>query len=83
MAPEKAPEKISILLEDCRVVALTQDDLIAGIELHRLYTISFWDAFVIQAARTAGVQILYSEDLQRGRMFGSARLVDPFLSDSN
>ena len=78
VAPEEAQEKVSSLLESCRMVTLADEALIAGIELHRLHTISFWDAFVIQAARTAGVQILYSEDLQRGRMFGSTRIVDPF-----
>ena len=60
VAPEKAQDKVSSLPESCRMVTLAGDDLLAGIELHRLHTTPFWDAFVIQAALTAGVHLLQS-----------------------
>ena len=40
--------------------------MIAAIELHRLTQISFWDALIVHAARSAGAAVLYTEDLQPG-----------------
>jgi predicted nucleic acid-binding protein len=38
----------------------------------------FYDALIVSAALEAGCRILYSQDLQHGRQFGSLTLVDPF-----
>ncbi|GAA4344800.1 PIN domain-containing protein [Variovorax defluvii] len=43
---------------------------------HRL---SIFDAMIVQAAMRSGANILYSEDLQHGRVFGPLKLVNPFL----
>lgn len=45
------------------------------IELH--YKISFWDALIVHAAEKGGANILYSEDLSDGQMYGSVRVVNP------
>ena len=54
--------------------------LLAAVDLHRLDTVSFWDAMIIRAAEQAGCDILYSEDLQSGRRFGPVRVVNPFTA---
>ncbi|HLA49170.1 MAG TPA: PIN domain-containing protein [Candidatus Saccharimonadales bacterium] len=41
-------------------------------------SISFYDALIIQAAIDLGCSILYSEDLQTGRVYGSVRVKNPF-----
>jgi len=74
-----AQRKVEILAR-ARVVRFEPSDLIAAIELHRLTQISFWDALVVHAARSAGVQALYSEDLQPGAVLGGVRVVNPFAS---
>jgi predicted nucleic acid-binding protein len=61
-----------------RVVQIRADDVIAAIELHRLTAVSFWDALIVQAARSAGAAVLYSEDLQPGAFIGGVRVVNPF-----
>lgn len=43
------------------------------------YTISFWDALVVAAARAAGCDRLLTEDLQDGQDLGGVVVVDPFL----
>src|SRR5579884_2127981 len=52
VAPETAQRKVEILARG-RVVRFGASDVIAGIELHRLARISFWDALIVQAARSA------------------------------
>jgi predicted nucleic acid-binding protein len=60
------------------VVTVSPALLLAAVDLHRLDTVSFWDALVIRAAEQAGCDTLYSEDLQAGRRYGTVRVVDPF-----
>ena len=79
VAPEMAQRKVEILAR-ARVVLFEPGDVIAAIELHRLTRISFWDALIVHAARSAGVQALYSEDLQPGAVLGGVRVVNPFAT---
>jgi len=79
VAPEMAQRKVEILAR-ARVVRFEPGDVIAAIELHRLTRISFWDALIVHAARSAGVQALYSEDLQPGAVLGGVRVVNPFAT---
>ena len=60
------------------VVIIEPADILAGIDLHRLHGIGFWDGLIIQAARSAGCRILYTEDLQHGRRFDGLEVVNPF-----
>jgi predicted nucleic acid-binding protein len=53
-------------------------DVIAAIRLHQQYQISFWDAMIIQSAVQAGCDIVWSEDLSSGQVFGNLKVVDPF-----
>lgn len=79
VAPETAQRKVEILAR-ARVVCFEPGDVIAAIELHRLARISFWDALIVHAARSAGAQALYSEDLQPGAVLGGVRVVNPFAA---
>jgi predicted nucleic acid-binding protein len=58
-------------------------DLVArGIELHQSHSLSVWDGFIVQAALDARCDVLFSEDLQHGRRFGSLEVENPFLARS-
>jgi len=60
-------------------VVLIQPDLIlSAIDLHRLHSISFWDALIVRAAVVGGCTRLLSEDLQAGRSFDGLEIVNPF-----
>jgi predicted nucleic acid-binding protein len=41
------------------------------------YQVSFWDGLILQAAHVAGADVLYTEDLSDGRVYGSVRVVNP------
>lgn len=77
--PEMAQRKVEILARS-RVVRFAEDDVIAAIELHRLRRISFWDAMIVHAARLAGAEVLYSEDMQHGAILAGVRIDNPFLT---
>jgi predicted nucleic acid-binding protein len=49
-----------------------------AIELSSAHRFSFWDALIIVAAMRSRAQILYTEDLQHGRVIGGVRIVNPF-----
>ena len=77
--PETAQQKVQLLAR-ARVVRFAENDVIAAIELHRLHRISFWDAMSVHAARLAGADVLYSEDLQHGAVLAGVRVNNPFLA---
>ena len=63
-----------------RIVVNTSDSVLRALELEQRYKISFWDAMIVQAAESAGCEVLYSEDLSHGQEYGGVRVVNPFLS---
>lgn len=77
ISAELAQRKVEIL-KRIRTVRFDANDIIAAIELHRLHTISFWDALILHAARRANAAVLYSEDLQAGSTIAGVAIVNPF-----
>ena len=54
--------------------------ILEALEIEERYKVSFWDALVIGAAQACGANVLYSEDLSDGQMYGSVRVVNPFAA---
>ena len=67
------------LLAEFDLVVPDLDDILAAIDLHRLHGFSFWDALVLRAAKESACSILYSEDLQPGRVIDGVQIVNPFF----
>ena len=63
-----------------RIVTNVAESTIAALEIEARHQISFWDGLIVNAAQTAGCRILYSEDLNHGQVFGSVRVINPFLA---
>ena len=42
------------------------------------YQISFWDASILEAARSLGCSTVLSEDLGHGQTYGTVKVVNPF-----
>lgn len=49
------------------------------LETYERYSLSFYDAAIVQAANDLNCTILYSEDLQAGARYGKVKIVNPFL----
>ena len=50
-----------------------------AIAIEERYRLTFWDALVVHAANQSGAEILYSEDLGHGQVYGAVELVNPFV----
>jgi len=54
------------------------DVLLAG-SIQQVHKIQFWDAMLVATAQRAGCTILFSEDMQHGRVFDGLTVLNPFL----
>jgi predicted nucleic acid-binding protein len=75
--PVKARQKV-VLFGRLQLVLLELEDIIGAVDLHRLHSLSFWDALVVRAALVSGCARLYSEDLQDGWRIDGLQVVNPF-----
>jgi predicted nucleic acid-binding protein len=55
------------------------EDLLAAIDLHQTYRVSFWDAMVLQSAVYLGCRTMISEDLSAGQTYNGVKVVNPFV----
>ena len=49
-----------------------------GLDVQRRHRFSFWDSMIVAAARAQGCEILWSEDMDDGRMVDGMRIANPF-----
>ncbi len=65
------------------VVVNGGESIIGAIDLEERYQSSFWDALVIHAAQSAGVDVLYSEDLSDRQRYGQLQVVNPLVNGAS
>ena len=73
-------DEVRQLIEDYlswEVVVNTPESVLQALEIEVRHKISFWDALVLQAAESAGAEVLYSEDLATGHHYGTIQVVNP------
>ena len=61
------------------LVAVDQTIVGAGLLMSRRYQISHYDGAIIAAAERLGAPILFTEDLNHNQLYGTVRVVNPFL----
>lgn len=66
------------LFATLETVQISTELIFGAIDLHRLRSISFWDALVVRAAREAGCERIWTEDLQDGAILDGVRVENPF-----
>jgi predicted nucleic acid-binding protein len=76
---ERARRRVEALAR-LNVVLVRPELVLSAIDLHRLHSLSFWDALVIRCAAAAGCARLLSEDLQHGQVIDGVRIENPFLT---
>jgi predicted nucleic acid-binding protein len=54
-------------------------DLLAAIDLRLELRVSFWDAMIVQSARSLGCEILWTEDLNDGQRYAGVLVRNPFV----
>lgn len=60
------------------MVQITPQDIFSAINIHRLYSLSFWDSLIIHAAGKSNCRILLSEDMNHGQEIEGVKIVNPF-----
>jgi predicted nucleic acid-binding protein len=56
----------------------TKEVIFRALNLHSRYSLSHWDSMLVAACIEAGVDTLYSEDLDDGATYDSVEIVNPF-----
>jgi predicted nucleic acid-binding protein len=59
------------------IVVNTAESVVLALEIKGRYKISFWDALIVEAARSCGAEVIYSEDLADGQSYGDVRVINP------
>jgi len=77
-----AEEKIRIVIEDitniCLVQDLSKDVCLLASMLREKYSFSFWDSIIVATAKTAGCDLLISEDMQDGLLMDELKIKNIF-----
>lgn len=78
--PLAEDEALTILqwLAEFRVVPSESSLVLAAAQLSQSHKVSLWDALILEAARSAGAEVLYTEDLHDGWELGRLRVENPF-----
>ena len=79
-----APADLRTILNDLalwRVHSPGAADVLAAVDLHQRYQVSFWDAMVLQSAARLGCTVVWSEDLNSGQHYQGVRVMNPFVAD--
>jgi predicted nucleic acid-binding protein len=64
------------------ILSIGHDDVLRAIDLHRLHGFSIWDALIVTMALISRCRVLYTEDMQDGRVIDGLRIVNPFEPES-
>jgi predicted nucleic acid-binding protein len=65
------------------VVDVTLETMRAAMETRNRFGISYWDAAILEAARSLGCDAVLSEDLNAGQDYGGVRVENPFLAGAS
>jgi predicted nucleic acid-binding protein len=60
------------------VAPLTADLMGAAMATRDRFQVSYWDAAILEAARSLGCEVVLSEDLSDGQDYGGVRIENPF-----
>lgn len=52
--------------------------VLRAIDLEERYSLSFWDALIVDAAHSGDAALIYSEDLGHGQRYGGIEVRNPF-----
>lgn len=66
------------LLSRLDIVTIQPSLILDAIDLHRLHSLSFWDALIVRAAAASGCQRLLTEDMQSGQVIAGVKIENPF-----
>jgi predicted nucleic acid-binding protein len=79
LTPDEAREEVESMLLTFDVLYPDASLVRTALRAVAAYGLSWFDAHLWAYAEHFGCHVLYSEDFQHGRIYGSVRVVNPFL----
>jgi predicted nucleic acid-binding protein len=80
LRPDEIAEILRELEATGQVVPIVASMTFRALEAMPRHGLSFWDALIWAAAADNGIDVIYTEDFQDGRVIEGVRFVNPFLS---
>lgn len=74
---DEAFESVDLFRKRFPLILPSQDVLERGLKIHREQQVSYWDAMLIAACEDAGIETLYTQDLQGRPTIAGVRIVNP------
>lgn len=77
------PAAAVALMEAYRVFPTVPTDyplIVSAAELSLRHKISYWDAAIVAAAQALEAEVVYTEDLSHGQLYGRVRAINPFAT---
>ena len=74
-------EQVTSAIESLRrfpIQETTVAMVLSAMSIRQRFSISYWDAAIIQAARALGCEVVLSEDLNDGQDYAGVRVENPF-----
>jgi predicted nucleic acid-binding protein len=81
LTPEDSRREAEELINLFPILYPTEPLLRLALRGTAAYQLSWFDAHLWAYAEHHGIQVLYSEDFQHGRVYGTVRVVDPFQDE--
>jgi predicted nucleic acid-binding protein len=73
------PSDLQVIVSDLALWSVHEPsatDVLAAVEIHQRYQVSFWDAMILQSAGQAGCSVVWSEDLNPGQSYQGVRVMN-------
>lgn len=81
LAHEQAAKLVESFLR-FEVQAITTEVMLAAMATRERFSISYWDAAILEAGRSLGCGVVLSEDLSDGEDYSGVRVENPFRNDA-
>lgn len=62
------------------VQEISLDVFRSAVAISQRFQLAYWDGAILAAAHTLGCDVVYTEDLSHGQLYGGVRAVNPFLA---
>ena len=76
--PRRELREATAALLDFPLIVVGASQITAAIQMEERYKISFWDSLILTAAESGGAGLLFTEDLNHGRQYGTVLARNPF-----
>ena len=79
MTPKEARHEAELLLDQYEVLYPDEHTVRLAVRGWATYGLGWWDAHMWAYAEANGLEVLYSEDYQHNRRYGTVQVVNPFV----